>query len=365
MSFIKQSISNAIDANRDAIDSIKEKSLRMRLRKELRAKGDFSSALTSAQQKEAAEYWGKYTKHFSPLWHEYFTAKNGRFDVRYIPEDILFTEIEPRINDARSDYGIDDKNLYKMYFPEIKHPYAVFRKIAGIYHDDDYNIISREKAIQNCVDCGDIILKPCKIRGLGGGINFWNKSDGVEKLTAMIDEMGDDINAQEIIKLHPALAKMNPSSCNRVRIMTYSNNEEIIDVFSMFSIGVGETARMEHGGVNTVIGPDGKLLKYGKDSSANIIEAHPNGIKFDGYTIPSYDKMLDVCKKMHRKMSSFRLISWDLTLDENADPVFIEMNLHWGGIMSYQTLVGPLFGDKTDKILDEIMSLPSRPIFYK
>ena len=53
-------------------------------------------------------------------------------------------------------------------------------------------------------------------------------------------------------------------------------------------------------------------------------------------------------------MGDFRLISWDFTVGEDGEPVFIEMNLKYGGTMYHQLSSGPFFGEDSDEILDEI-----------
>lgn len=94
--------------------------------------GRHKDAITKKQRLAAKEYWNKYTKHFSPLWHELLTKKTGVFDVRYVPVDIQYTEIEDKLNDWNSAHGIDNKNNYAMYFPEVKHPKSIFRKTRGL-----------------------------------------------------------------------------------------------------------------------------------------------------------------------------------------------------------------------------------------
>ena len=53
-------------------------------------------------------------------------------------------------------------------------------------------------------------------------------------------------------------------------------------------------------------------------------------------------------------MAHFRLISWDVAIDENAEPVLIEANLQMGDIDILQPVNGPLFGELTDDVLREV-----------
>ena len=44
----------------------------------------------------------------------------------------------------------------------------------------------------------------------------------------------------------------------------------------------------------------------------------------------------------------------DFAVDEDEQPVFIEMNLKYGAMEYHQLMNGPLFGKMTDRVLDEI-----------
>lgn len=59
-------------------------------------------------------------------------------------------------------------------------------------------------------------------------------------------------------------------------------------------------------------------------------------------------------KRLHPQIPHFRLVSWDFSIDENGEPVLIEANLNCGGIDVNQMNNGPLFGEDTKKVLDEV-----------
>ena len=65
-------------------------------------------------------------------------------------------------------------------------------------------------------------------------------------------------------------------------------------------------------------------------------------------------KILDTIKTIHPHFPHFRQISWDFAIDENEEPVFVEMNLCNGELDFHQLNNGPLYGDDTDIILGEV-----------
>ena len=75
---------------------------------------------------------------------------------------------------------------------------------------------------------------------------------------------------------------------------------------------------------------------------------------FTGYKINGYDKIIDIIKEQHKKFAHFKLISWDFAIDENKEPVFIEFNLKAGELDFHQFNNGPILGDLTDEVLEEI-----------
>ena len=67
----------------------------------------------------------------------------------------------------------------------------------------------------------------------------------------------------------------------------------------------------------------------------------------------------DKCKELVVKLANrflriSRLISWDLAIDDNGEPTLIEVNLCYGGTDIHQIANGPLYGDKTEEILEKV-----------
>jgi hypothetical protein len=53
------------------------------------------------------------------------------------------------------------------------------------------------------------------------------------------------------------------------------------------------------------------------------------------------------------RLAHFRFIGWDLTLDKDGDPVLIEFNLSPGTICGQLSTCTPIFGDMTDRVLED------------
>ena len=79
----------------------------------------------------------------------------------------------------------------------------------------------------------------------------------------------------------------------------------------------------------------------------------------DGYQLPGYKEACELVKRAHPMVSHFKLVSWDIAIDENGSPIMIEANLAKGSSEVHQLNNGPLFGDDTKKILDEVFGINS------
>lgn len=315
--------------------------------------------LTNKEKKEAVGYWKKYTKHFSLLWHEFYTQKNGCFDVRFVPEDVQFTEIEDYFNNWRAAYGIDNKNYYSLYFPEVKQPQILFRRMRGLFHDAEYNIITKDEAINRSIDARKVIVKIAVESGKGEGVQVWEESDGVDALRRIIEETSGELVCQAFLVQSEKMKAINPSSVQIIRVMTLvekSGRIIVLKAFFQFGRTSSKISQEILGGAQVSIDKNGRLKKYDWDVKYEKNEAHPCGLIYEGWEVPGYKEVCQTAIMLHKKMGDFRLISWDFALDEEETPVFIEMNINYGGINAHQLGSGPLYGEETDEVLAEVFA---------
>lgn len=104
----------------------------------------------------------------------------------------------------------------------------------------------------------------------------------------------------------------------------------------------------------------GTLKKYATDCyTGEHFEKHPQGFVFDGFEVPGYNKTVDLVKKIHLLIPHFRLVSWDLAVGEDGEPMLVEANMRNGMIQLNQFNNGPLFGEMTERVLDEVFGKTS------
>lgn len=198
------------------------------------------------------------------------------------------------------------------------------------------------------------VIKPCRSSG-GKGITFVSACTTEEEIRTALRE-SPYITAQKVIKQHPDMAKMNPSSVNIVRIMTIRINDSVHILSSVVRIGKAgsKVDNFHSGGMSCGINPDGSLKEFASFVNGDRVKIHESGFVFAEGKIPNFDRVCAEVKRLHHCLPMFGVISWDMCIDEIGDPVMIEYNIG-GGITVHQLSNGPLYGKYRQEILDAVI----------
>lgn len=324
-------------------------------------------ASISKCEKEAIDaFWAKYlTPNQRDLlvdYRFYDVYKGFQLEGRplwqYIPSTFYYAFIDEYFTNPQGAATFENKNLYDLYFHDVKMPKTVFRKTKYLYLDKDYKEISQASAINKVRDCGEVILKMVSSSG-GKGIFFWKSSkDSETELSDFINKAGDII-CQEVISQHESLDQINSSSVNTIRIMTLLFQGQVHVLSTVLRMGV-KGARVDNassGGVASGILPDGRLRDFAYDLYANKYFKHPNGMDFDSIIVPGFDECIQLSIMLAKRLSLVsRLISWDFAIDEDGGPILIEMNPTFGGLEVNQLTNGPVFGDLTEEVFNDVFA---------
>lgn len=317
---------------------------------------DKSARLTSEQKQQIKEFWKPYCK-VSYKWALYYSAKNGKFDPRYIPNTIYYTKIDQHFNARKLGYGFNDKNYYSRIFSAVKQPRTVVRNIGGLFFDDQYKQISEEEALTRVGLEEEVICKPSQESGSGRGIQFFTKNELEEVKCFFSNKSDSNYIVQAIVKQHPALEKVHPGSLNTLRICTIMLEDGVHILSAVLRMGV-DKSRIDNvtaGGISAAIKDDGTLDKYAYTYyTGERIEQHPQGLVFEGYIVPEFNKVIETVKVLAQTIGNFRLVSWDMGVDDEGDVILIEANMRKGGINLHQFDNGPLFGNLTNRVLNEV-----------
>ncbi|MCQ2307192.1 MAG: hypothetical protein MJ000_06480 [Bacteroidales bacterium] len=315
--------------------------------------------LTSEQKKAVREFWNPYCR-VDTDWVRFYSFINGKFDPRYIPNDLQYTKIDQHFNNRKLGYGFNDKNYYSLIFPDIKQPETVIRKIGGLLFDEYYRQIDIEKAESLLVMRPEVIVKPSQESGGGRDIKFYDTKADIEELKKVLcDKREKNLIIQDIFKQHHELAKMHPKSVNTIRIFTLMMEDGVHILLASLKVGVNDNRTDNFCANSSIVAgikENGELMDraFLNECSNQTTNKHPQGMLLSEVKIPSFDKMLDTAKKAAQYIGNFRLVGWDFSVDEDGDIVLIEANMRKGGIIPNQFAHGPFFGELTEKVLNEV-----------
>jgi hypothetical protein len=166
---------------------------------------------------------------------------------------------------------------------------------------------------------------------------------------------------QERIIQHNDLEKLNESSVNVVRIMTWFNGSEVIPINAELHVG-GKGLFTDNQSTADGLGMTCTGLTL--DGKCKGITVHPCGVRtnksasgftLDGYQIPGFNRMIKIAKEQHTQLPKIDFIGWDFTVDINGEVVVIEYNIKCPGVLCQQYVNGPLFGEYRTEILDKYL----------
>ena len=188
---------------------------------------------------------------------------------------------------------------------------------------------------------GKIIIKP-DAGSLGKGIQLLEYTSDEEAKKFFTGLAKDDhIICEELIRQHPDMARLNPSSVNSLRItsLLVDGKVEILSAavkssFSKTSI----TDNLSLGGIGAQVDvATGIVITYGKDFDFNTYTHHPvTGTQIIGLQIPNWDKVIELVKEAHNRLPHCTLYGWDIAVTETGADI-IEANSK-PGIRNIQSL---------------------------
>lgn len=305
--------------------------------------------------KTVESYWSKYGIKPQRVWYDLYCAGKDAYDPRFIPDPIWFKYILPYFNSSQRATAYADKGAYSFLVRDVKKPDTIVKNMGGYYYDGDGDhLISREEAEKLCQGEEHLIIKP-SLGTKGAGILFYDHDDEKTlQISEIFDKMGRNFVVQRIVKQHPDLARLNASTLNTLRVISFHFKGEVHVLSAQLRIG-GSGARVDNvsaGGFACAVKPDGWLYGQAVTRKSSWTDETPSGIKLSTIQIPNYQGLTDTVKMLHTQLPYFNIIGWDFAIDENGTPVFIEFNTKPG-----QNQIGgkePTFGDITEAVLEDV-----------
>lgn len=323
-------------------------------------------AVDAVYEKRSINWWKEKTGiSINTLWHSFYSTQNGIKDERYIPENLYYSKIEPFFNRKAFAKSCDDKCYYSERFPEnavsggMKRPKTIIRNISGLFFDEDFEVLTAKQAADLLSEQKDGYVIKESITGTGGNRIIFveqGESKSVDEIASIFERYKKDFVVESLIEQCDEMKALNPSSINTIRFITFLDSDGVHLLSTVLRMG-GINSRTDNfstGGIACGVDENGKLKPVAYDQQYNRYDVHPNGCKFGGIQIPSYDAAVSLVKALHRRFGHFRIISWDIAIDASYMPTIIEFNLTPQSIDFHQINNGPLFGTLTEKVVLEV-----------
>lgn len=319
--------------------------------------------LTKEQKKEVQDFYISMIGRKVPLYcHEYFYSRTGVFTKEYVPNNLYHVDLVPRANVHRLQGAFGDKNMCDFLFPGENIAHSILKNMNGYYYYEG-TPVSEADAVKLCGNLSDVVIKPSR-ESEGRGVQLFNAKDGItdmggKTIIQVFNEYKKDFLIQERVQQHERMAVLNPTSVNTMRILSYRSGMEVLIIYSVIRIGRSGSVVDNQcaGGISTTISDDGHLggVAFGGFSKDNITKTD-SGVVLAGYELPSYDKAIDMVKRLHLKLPFFNIVGWDIAIQKDGKPVLIEFNTNPG--LSQSAFCSGM-GKYTERIIRELWSKPN------
>lgn len=319
--------------------------------------------LSKEQKKEVQDFYVNMIGRKVPLYcHEYFYSRTGFFTKEYVPNNLYHVELVPRANNHRLQAAYGDKNMCDLLFPGENVVHSILKNMNGYFYFEG-KPVSEDEAVMLCQNLDKVIIKPSR-KSEGKGVLVFSSKDGITDLSGksigqIFKDYKKDFVIQEWVRQHEKMAALNPTSVNTMRILSYRSGMEVLIIYSVVRIGrTGSVVDNQcAGGISTTIDKEGKLGKsaFGGFSNDNVVKTD-TGITLEGYQLPSYDKAIEMVKRLHLKLPFFNIVGWDVAIQEDGEPVLIEFNTNPG---LSQSAFRSGMGEYTERIIRELWPRPN------
>lgn len=322
----------------------------------------------SRKKNEYSEFYAKHGFKVSLMYGDFFSKYSGIESDRYPSMDLIYFYMMPCL--CRHDFmwAYVDKNLFSEFFHDVSQPETVVKCWNGIFYDSERKQISKQNAVDITIgEKCDLIIKPT-VETMNGDNVVTLDNSGRDSVVAMFDRYGVNFIVQRKLKQHPDLARLNPSSFNTYRILTYRDIDKkvhFLDEISHIRIGGKGSAKdnLSSGGVACHIMPDGTLVDACTRYKSMKVYSMKSEYGVQDYKVPCFKAAADFAISLHQRLPYFDFIGWDVGILPDESPVFIEYNVI-PGVEGPQSIAGPLFGKYLEEVMERVKIVRCDKVAY-
>jgi len=280
--------------------------------------------------------------HFAP-WLYVYSAIAGRFKEGWIPDNYYGSVVVPKLKGV---YGKVSclKSLHATIFSHDSFP-DILSYANGVFFDAEYRVLDQASVKAKLFADQERVIFKLDSSEQGKGIFFFDR-ESFEP--GKIYKLGNGI-FQRVINQHEVFQEFAKESVATLRMTTVMKDDGITSLRACYlRLGTGTDTHIQSK-TNIRLPID---IKSGSFKSVGFtpdwleVECHPTSkVKFQGKSIPAYDKCVDLVISLHKRVPYTRCIGWDLTLDDKENVRVMEWNAEHNGIKFTEATQGPSFSD--------------------
>ena len=224
-----------------------------------------------------------------------------------------------KYNDKAHMDDLGDKIRFNTLFAPFLHRDWV--AVTGDNREEVLSFIRRHPVFMAKPSCGSC----------GWGIEMLNAADFAdeEALYAHLAEKAPQLELEQVIVQHPAVAAIYPGSINTVRMVTIRGKSgKVYLVTAMFRIGNGKFVdNFNSGGMVAPMDPEtGTVIDRALDKQKNLYENHPaTGTPIKGFVFPDWDKARALVEQAAQVVPEVGYVGWDVCFTPEG-PCLVEGN---------------------------------------
>lgn len=312
------------------------------------------NSITQKEYELIYQYWYPFIDYkVQPYYYNMLHSYKYDFPLfQAVSESVMYPNLMRKLNPIDASTILSNKGMYGFIFNDVNRPCELIRCCNGNLYDKNNHLISLEQGIDEILAYNlDVIIKPTVDTYGGHGVKIIANYTK-EVLNDIIKGYGDNYVVQMLVAQSEQTKRFNPTSLNTFRIITLFLNGKITVLSSIFRCG-GKGAIVDNassGGMFIGIKENGQLTRGTSYTQLEINES-PIGLRFSEYKIEHFDKVLKFAKSLHERIPLCAFAGWDIALNENNQPVFMEVNLNCPDVWLMQVLNGPIFGERFEEVI--------------
>lgn len=255
------------------------------------------------------------------------------FAYGFAPDEYFAFRLEGRTLEERKSFMSDQERYLMVYqmndvidMDVFLDKYRTYEKYAKYYKREAICVEGQKdkKAFLEFVDRHPVFVQKNVALSKGDSVTLVDIRDVGINPGEYFDSVimyGKHIAEEKVVQ-SDEMARLNPSSVNTIRCMTFLDKGEVQIGPCFLKVGQGNSFVDNAGAGGIVCGLDshtGTVITSGFDEFLNEYSEHPEThVRFLDFQLPEWNEMIELTKKMAKESPSVRYIGWDMAHTDNG-----------------------------------------------